>query len=71
MAVVRAALQAVDTGALVRAALETPEVMRAVRSAAAVDLVAVGKAALPMLLASAVWEVQVWPHLLRAVSPAA
>jgi glycerate 2-kinase len=48
---VRAAIQAVDTGALVRAALETPEVIRAVRAAAAVDLVAVGKAALPMLLA--------------------
>ena len=27
--------------------------------------------AIPMLLASAVWEVQVWPHLLRAASPAA
>lgn len=27
--------------------------------------------AIPMLLASAVWEVQVWPHLLRAASPVA
>jgi glycerate 2-kinase len=52
MAVARAALQAVDAGALVRAALETPDVADAVRSAAAVDIVAVGKAALPMLLVS-------------------
>jgi len=49
--VVRAALAAVDAGALVRAALETPDVIRAVRSAAAIDVVAVGKAALPMILA--------------------
>lgn len=27
--------------------------------------------AIPMLIASAVWEVQVWPHLLRAASPIA
>lgn len=27
--------------------------------------------AIPMLLASAVWEVQVWPYLLRAASPVA
>lgn len=27
--------------------------------------------AIPMLLASAVWETQVWPHLLRAASPVA
>jgi hydroxypyruvate reductase len=50
-AVVRAALAAVDAGALVRAALETPEVIRAMRSAAAIDVVAVGKAARPMILA--------------------
>jgi uncharacterized membrane protein SpoIIM required for sporulation len=25
--------------------------------------------AIPMLVASAVWEVHVWPHLLRAASP--
>jgi glycerate 2-kinase len=49
--VVRAALAAVDAGALVRAALETPDVIRAVRSAVAIDVVAVGKAALPMILA--------------------
>jgi hydroxypyruvate reductase len=49
--VVRAALAAVDAGALVRAALEAPDVIRAVRSAAAIDVVAVGKAALPMILA--------------------
>ena len=48
---VRAALAAVDAGALVRAALEAPDVIRAVRSAAAIDVVAVGKAALPMILA--------------------
>jgi hydroxypyruvate reductase len=49
---VRAALQAVDAGALVRRALHQPEVVRAVESAAAIDVVAVGKAALPMLLAA-------------------
>jgi hypothetical protein len=27
--------------------------------------------AIPMLIASAVWEVQVWPHILRAASPVA
>jgi glycerate 2-kinase len=48
---VRAALAAVDAGALVRAALETPQVIRAVRSAARIDVVAVGKAARPMILA--------------------
>jgi glycerate-2-kinase len=52
MAVVRAALAAVDAGALVRAALETPEIIRAVKSAAAIDVVAVGKGALPMILAA-------------------
>jgi glycerate-2-kinase len=49
--VVRAALAAVDAGALVRAALETPDVIRILRSAAAIDVVAVGKAAQPMILA--------------------
>jgi glycerate 2-kinase len=47
----RAALAAVDTGALVRAALATPDCVRAVRSASAIDVIAVGKAALPMILA--------------------
>ena len=47
---VRAALTAVDAGALVRAALETPDVIRSVKSATAIDVVAVGKAALPMIL---------------------
>jgi glycerate-2-kinase len=50
--VVRAALAAVEAGALVRAALDTPAVMRAVESAAAIDVVAVGKGSLPMLLAA-------------------
>jgi glycerate-2-kinase len=51
-AVVRAALAAVDAGALVRTALATtPDVVRAVRSAAAIDVVAVGKAARPMVFA--------------------
>ena len=27
--------------------------------------------AIPMLIASAAWEVHVWPHLLRAASPVA
>ncbi len=49
----RGALQAVDAGTLVRAALDTSEIMHAVQSATAIDVVAVGKAALPMLLASA------------------
>jgi hydroxypyruvate reductase len=35
----------------VRAALATPDAVRAVRSAAAIDVIAVGKAALPMILA--------------------
>ena len=48
---VDAALAAVDAGALVREALQTPDVVRAVRSSSAIDVVAVGKAALPMLLA--------------------
>lgn len=46
----RAALAAADAGELVRQALVTPDIGRALRSAAAVDLVAVGKAASPMLL---------------------
>ena len=48
----RAALAAVDAGGLVRAALATtPDVVRTVQSAAAIDVVAVGKAARPMVLA--------------------
>ena len=49
----RGALQAVEAGTLVRAAFDTPDVVRAVQSAAAIDVLAVGKAARPMLLASA------------------
>ena len=45
----RGALSAVDAGGLVTRALDTPDIERAVRSAAAVDVVAVGKAAGPML----------------------
>jgi glycerate-2-kinase len=49
---VRAALAAVDAGALVRTALATtPDVVRTVRAAAAIDIVAVGKAARPMVCA--------------------
>ena len=48
----RAALAAVDAGGLVRTALATtPDVIRTVQSAAAIDVVAVGKAARPMVLA--------------------
>jgi glycerate-2-kinase len=49
--VVRAALAAVDAGSLVRTALQTHDVIRAIRTAAAIDVVAVGKAAPPMLAA--------------------
>ena len=48
----RAALAAVDAGGLVRTALATtPDVIRTVQSATAIDVVAVGKAARPMVLA--------------------
>jgi hydroxypyruvate reductase len=47
--VVRAALAAVDAGRLVRAALTAPGVDRQLRTAAAVDVVAAGKAAGQML----------------------
>jgi glycerate 2-kinase len=48
---VRAALSAVDADRLVRAALTTSGVIRTMQSAAAIDVVAVGKAALPMVRA--------------------
>ena len=48
----RAALAAADAGGLVRKALANPDVDRALRSAAAVDVVAVGKAAWPMVRAA-------------------
>ena len=48
----RAALTAADAGGLVREALTHPDVDCALRSAAAVDVVAVGKAAWPMLRAA-------------------
>lgn len=51
MAVVRAALVAVDPARLVRQALAAPGVDRRLRGAAAVDVIAVGKAAGPMLTA--------------------
>ena len=51
-AAVRAALAAADAGGLVRRALVTADIERALRSANAVDVVAVGKAAGPMLLAA-------------------
>jgi glycerate-2-kinase len=46
-------LQAVEAGTLVRVALDRPDVVHAVQSASAIDVLAVGKAARPMLLASA------------------
>lgn len=49
---VRATLAAADAGGLVRQALVTADIERVLRSAAAVDVVAVGKAAHPMLLAA-------------------
>lgn len=58
-AVVRAALAAADAGGLVRAALAAGDVQRALRSAAAVDVVAAGKAAHPMLLAAIAAAAQV------------
>ena len=48
----RGALSAVDASELVVRALATPDIERAVQSAAAVDVVAVGKAAGPMLRAA-------------------
>ena len=51
-AVVRAALAAAEAGGLVRRALVTADIERALRSTGAVDVVAVGKAAGPMLLAA-------------------
>jgi glycerate 2-kinase len=51
VAVVRAALAAVDAGRLVRQALAAPDVDRRLRAAAAVDVIAAGKAAGPMLTA--------------------
>ena len=72
MAVVRAALAAVDAGALVRAALEAPDVIRAVKPAAAIDVVAVGKGALPMILAPpAVWPRAAFRHVIGISSHAA
>lgn len=50
-AIVGGALAAADAGALVSQSLATPAIARAVRSADAVDVVAVGKAAGPMLRA--------------------
>ena len=51
-AVVRAALAAAEAGGLVRRALITSDIEGALQSADAVDVVAVGKAAGPMLLAA-------------------
>jgi hydroxypyruvate reductase len=48
---VRAALAAADAGMLVRSALVVPQMERVLRSAAAVDVIAAGKAARPMVLA--------------------
>jgi glycerate 2-kinase len=52
LATVRGALSAVDAGALVGRALASPDIERAMRSTTAVDVVAVGKAAGPMLRAA-------------------
>jgi hydroxypyruvate reductase len=49
--VIRAALDAVDPGRLVRATLTAPDVARAIAQATAVDVVAAGKGAGPMLTA--------------------
>jgi hydroxypyruvate reductase len=49
--VIRAGLDAVDAGRLVRRAVSVSEVARALQSAAAVDVIAAGKAAGPMLSA--------------------
>lgn len=68
MAVVRAALDAVDAGMLVRRALAAPETDRALRSAAAIDVVAVGKAAAPMLIAFAA-AAPVAPRRLIGIGP--
>ena len=51
-AVVRAALAAAEAGGLVRRALVRADIEGALQSSAAVDVVAVGKAAGPMLLAA-------------------
>jgi hydroxypyruvate reductase len=51
--VVRAALDAVDAGRLVREALAVSDVVRALHEARAVDVIAAGKAAAPMLAAGA------------------
>jgi glycerate 2-kinase len=49
--VIRASLDAVDPGRLVRATLAAPDVARAIAQAAAVEVVAAGKGAGPMLTA--------------------
>lgn len=68
-AVVRAALDAADAGGLVRQALVTASVGRALRAAAAVDVVAVGKAAGPMVLAAVADPTQVAFRRVVGVSP--
>jgi glycerate 2-kinase len=50
---VRAGLRAADAGVLVRRALGDPDLARALRAASAVDVIAAGKAARPMLDACA------------------
>jgi len=67
-AVVRAALEAADAGGLVRQALAAVDIEDALRSAAAVDVVAVGKAARPMLRAAVAAAAQVPLRHVKGVS---
>jgi glycerate 2-kinase len=66
--VARGALSAVDAGGLVVRALATPDIARAVRSTAAVDVVAVGKAAGPMLRAALSGPLRLTPRHVLGVS---
>ena len=65
---VRAALAAADAGGLVRQALAAGDIEDALRSAAAVDVVAVGKAARPMLRAAVAAAAQVPLRHVKGVS---
>jgi glycerate-2-kinase len=62
--VVRAAFAAADAGRLVQQALAEADVREAIRSAAAVDVIAAGKAAAPMLAAFAGAGIEGARHLL-------
>jgi glycerate 2-kinase len=64
--VVRAALDAIDAGRLVRDALAVSDVARALNEAGAVDVIAAGKAAAPMLAAGAAAMPASLRHLIGA-----